>query len=115
MNGDMTVTVHALERMEERWPELTEGMTDEEIARLIQGEVNDALIAGRTGTYCPIELANRNVTRWGAKNGGWYCWNEDKSRGYACRQDDKDGLVVLTTLIGDTSGGARTKLQVHKR
>jgi hypothetical protein len=111
----MTVTGHALERMEQRWPDLVRGLSDEEIARLIQGEVNDALIAGRQGHYCPIELANRNVVHWGPKGDGYYVWLKDKSRGYAVREDNHDGLVVLTTLVGDDSEKARRKLQRHSR
>lgn len=151
-SSNMTITIHAQERMEERWGitdqdvarlrelgskgeledqsdlyryslirnlsdeeikkfQLVVGLSDEEIGRVIQGEVNDAMIAGRHGTYCPLELANNSVERWGAKNGAWYCWLEDKSRGYACRDDEGDGLVVLTTLVGDDKETSRNKLR----
>lgn len=108
---DMVITIHAQERMEERWPDLVQELDDEELGRLIQGEVNDALVAGRHGIYCPIELANKSVERWRAKRGGWYCWNKEKTRGYVCHESKAEGIVVLTTLIGDTKEKAQRKLR----
>lgn len=108
---DMTITIHAQERMEQRWPKLVQGLSDEEIARVIQGEINDAILAGRKGIYCPIELANNAVERWRARSHGWYAWNADKKRGYACRDDKKDGVVVMTTLVGVAPQKARQKLK----
>jgi len=154
--NDMIISIHALERMEERWGisntdmarlrelgpvgqltdrldldrwriiknldaeeairfQLTVRLTDEEIAYLIMGEVNDALIAGRRGTVCPIELANNNVQHWHARRGVWFCWTKDKSRGYACREDEKEGLIVLTTLVGDTPETSQQKLRHPRR
>lgn len=107
---DLIVTGHALERTEERWPELVDGLTDKEVARIIQGEVNDALVAGRYGSFCPIELANNDVERWGAKRGGWYCWLEDKSRGYFCVEED-NATTVITVLVGEDRETAKRKLQ----
>jgi hypothetical protein len=109
----LTVTGHALERMEERWPKLVEGMTDKEMARLIQGEVNDALIAGRSGVYCPIELASADVERWRARTDGYYVWTKDKMRGYALTESNTEGIVVLTVLVGQPHEIAKRKLRRH--
>lgn len=108
--SDMVISIHALERMETRWPGLCEGLTDEEVARVIQGEINDAVVGGRYGDMCPLELANNNVERWRARKGVWFSWNEDKTRGFAVADDWEEGVVVLTTLIGDTAEKARQKL-----
>lgn len=118
-SNDMTITVHALERMEERWPELTEGLDDLEIAHTIQGEVNDALVAGRRHQTCPIELANNNLARWRVEKDVWYVWNEDKTRGYVIsdplddpdRSDRSQGITVMTTLVGQDPEVAKQKLK----
>lgn len=108
--NDMTITIHALERMAARWPELVEGRDDDEVARLIQGEINDAMVKHRYGTVCPLELANKNVGRWKAQGKVWYCWLQSKKRGYVCREDPKEGLVVMTTLVGKSIEESRGKL-----
>lgn len=147
---DLIITVHALERMTERWGftdkeivwlrregpkgklspsqfirwklieklsdtevkkfQICNGLDDEEIARVIQGEVNDALISGKKSRICPLELANSNVNRWKAEKDVWYLWNEDKSRGYVISEKE-DGITVLTTLIGQDKELAKRKLQ----
>lgn len=107
---DMTITIHALERMEERWPKLCKDLSDEEIGRLIQGEVNDALVSNRRSRICPLELANSNIARWRAEKNVWYVWTEGKDRGYVI-SDKKEGIIVLTTLIGEETSVAKRKLR----
>jgi hypothetical protein len=113
MNDDLVITGHALERMEERWPKLCAGLTDEEVGRLIQGEVNDALVRERVSHICPLELANTNIARWRAEKNVLYVWTENKERGYVISYRD-DGIVVLTTLIGQAHAVARKKLHRHR-
>lgn len=112
MSDDLTVTVHALERMEERWPRLVGELSDEEIARLIQGEINDAEVRGRRSRICPLELANSNIARWKTEKDVWYLWTETKDRGYVI-SDRTDGVIVLTTLIGQKPDIAKRKLHRH--
>ena len=99
---DFVVTIHALERMEERFPELTKEMSDTKQAELMQGEVMDALEAGRHGMVPPVELSARAVERWQyRKPGGYVVWTQDKERGYVVQECPKEGLVVLTVIAGE--------------
>lgn len=100
--ADFVVTAHALERMEERFPKLTEEMNDTKQAELMQEEVMDALEAGRHGTVPPVELSARAVERWThRKRGGYVAWTRGKERGYVLQEDETEGLIVLTVIAGE--------------
>lgn len=109
---NLTVTIHAFERMEQRWPDLCRGLNDEEIAWLILGEINDAYARKRISSICPLELANSNIARWKAEKNLLYLWTQDKTRGYVVADRD-DGVTVLTTLVGQDREVAKHKLQRH--
>ena len=99
---DFVVTIHALERMEERFPELTKGMSDGEQAKLMQEEVMGALEAGRYGSVPPVELAARSIDRWEhRKQGGYVSWTQDKVRGYVLQEDDREKLIMVTVIAGE--------------
>lgn len=98
--ADFVVTIHALERMAERFPILIEGMEDDEVAVLIHGEVQEALEAGRHGKVPPLELAPSGHARWDtSRKDGYVTWTADKRRGYVM-QEAEEGLLVLTVLVG---------------
>jgi hypothetical protein len=98
--ADFVVTIHALERMDERFPDLTSGKTDREVGELIHNEVMDALDAGRRSKMPPIQLAPEGRERWlAAKKHGSVTWTQNKERGYIL-QDTDEGLLVLTVLVG---------------
>lgn len=96
--------------MDERWPDLVKGLNGQEVARLIQGEINDALVRDRRSRICPLELSNRNIFRWKVDKDVWYVWTEGKERGYAI-SEKPDGITVLTTLIGQEIEVAKRKLR----
>lgn len=99
--ADFIVTIHALERMEQRFRDLCSGLSDRVVGELIHGEVMDAIDAGRRAKMPPIELAPSGHERWLAqRKNGSVVWNEDKSRGYVL-QDTDEGMFVLTVLVGD--------------
>jgi hypothetical protein len=98
---DFVVTIHALERMEERFTDTVEGLDDETQAQLIHAEVHDALEAGRHSTVPPIELSARSNERWEARtSGSYYVWTQDKTRGYLVVDDPEEGMVILTVIVG---------------
>lgn len=97
---DFVVTIHALQRMSQRFPQVASGVSDRQLGELIHAEVIDALDHGRSGKYAPLELAPTGRERWIAmKKGAHVAWNEDKRRGYVI-QDSSEGLLVLTVLVG---------------
>ncbi len=109
---DFVVTIHALERFQERFPELAETRTDRKQGELIHGEVMDALDAGRHAKVPPIELACHGAERWEQRNPGAYVvWNADKGRGYAIIEDDEEGMLVMTVLVGESREQAMRKLK----
>jgi hypothetical protein len=107
--SDFTVTVHALERIEERWPDFFCEMSDDQIAVFIQSEVIDAFESGRVSNVPPVEFSSINI---GANHqgGSQTCWNADKDRGYVFREDE-DGLVVMTVSRGQPRHEALGKLR----
>jgi hypothetical protein len=97
---DFVVTVHALERLEERFPELVEGLNDRQRGSLVYDEAMDALEHGRCANVPPIELAPTGRERWTAsKKDALTVWVPDKMRGYVLL-DVTEGMLVLTTLAG---------------
>jgi hypothetical protein len=113
--ADFVVTIHALERMEERFPDLIGGMDDRSLGEFIHGEVMDALEAGRQAKMAPLELAPHGMRRWvSAKKDSYVVWNEDKLRGYVM-QDADEGLLVLTVLTGGDREEKRRKLLGGRR
>lgn len=105
-SADFIVSAHALERFEERFPEL---WTDEqEVANLIHGECEEALTEGRASWVPPLELANNDLDRWQAGK-GLNVWTIDKSRGYVLLESP-EGMLVTTVLKGKTSDDARRML-----
>lgn len=109
---DFIVTIHALERFHERFPDLAEPRTDREQGELIHKEVMAALDAGRHAKVPPIELACHGAERWEQRNPGAYIvWNEGKTRGYAVVEDEKEGMLVLTVLVGEEREVAMRKLR----
>lgn len=95
------VTIHALERMEQRFSEIATSMTDERLGEFIHGEVMDALDQGRYGSVPPLELASyAKRGGWGnSKKGTYVVWTEDKLRGYVLAESPEE-LLVLTVLYG---------------
>ena len=114
--ADFVVTIHALERMEERFPAIADERTDEEVGVFIQSEVNDALEAGRYGSTVPIELAPHGADSWRQRNPGAYgVWDREKTRGYIVVEDPDEGMVVLTVLVGEEREYAMRKLRRLER
>lgn len=109
---DLIISIHALERMEQRWPSLCEGLSDEQIGLVIQKEVDDAWDKNRHHRVCPLELAHSNIHKWKVEKNVWYLWTEGKDRGYVIA-DRPDGVTVLTTLVGESKEKAKRKLQRH--
>lgn len=101
--GDFVITVHALERFQERFPELWDN--DPDTGELIHRECLDALNEGRTGNVAPLELAHYDPVKWQAGK-CYYAWTPDKQRGYAIADSDGDAIVV-TVLKGQTHEEAR--------
>ena len=112
MNDAFIVTIHALERFEERFPKISKSLTDRELGEFIHSEVMEALDAGRQAKMPPIELAPYKTEYWIRKEpGSSYVWNEDKMRGYAIVEDPKEGTLVATVLVGEERSYAMRKLR----
>ena len=110
---DFVVTIHAFERMEERFPHLVRGKSDDSQARLMQKEVMEALEKGRYGSVPPVELSAKSVDRWEhRKSGGYVAWTQDKGRGYILQEDEEEGLIVLTVIAGEARDAA-LKRRLH--
>lgn len=111
--SDFVVTIHAQERMEERFPELAAGKSAMGLATLMHTEINDAIWARRKSTVPPIELSARGVERWESKKqGSYYVWTKDKTRAYLIVEDPEEGMLVLTVICGiERSDAIRERLQ----
>lgn len=97
--NDFVITVHALDRMTERFPEFVEGLDDGEIGELIHREVVDAIDAGRRAKTLPVGFAP--LGRWrrlAQRKGGFVVWTEDSRRAYVLHFSDE--MYVLTVLTG---------------
>ena len=100
---DFIVTVHALDRFQERFPEYA-AFNDDLQAQVIYEEVMEAFEAGRASGVAPAELAPLNHHGWKpAAKGCSYVWNKDKERGYVLQRVGTD-LLVLTVLTGPRDG-----------
>lgn len=114
MGDDFIVTIHALERMEQRFPDLVAGMSDQEIGELVHREVMAALDAGRQSKFAPLEFAPYIARRWvPQKKGASVAWTEDRKRGYAL-QESEEGLLVTTVLWG-VDNDVQTKRILQRR
>lgn len=105
-DDDFIVTVHALERFQERFPGLW--TNDDDVGLLIYHETMDALNEGRVASVAPLEFANHDLDRWGAAKSK-IVWVPLKTRGYVLLEGD-DGTTVATVLVGSPSNEARSRL-----
>jgi hypothetical protein len=103
---DFVISVHALERFEERFPTLW--TNDDDVGLLIYHETMDALAEKRVASFPPLELANNDLDRWGPGKSR-IVWTPNKMRGYVL-VDGQEGLTVATVLIGRTAAEARRKM-----
>lgn len=105
-SDDFVVSIHALERFEERFPNLW--TNDDDVGMFIYRETMDALDAGRIASIPPLELADYDLTQWKARKSR-VVWEPKKTRGYVLVDGD-EGLTVATVLSGKTTVEARGKL-----
>lgn len=103
---DFIISVHALERFEERFPTLW--TNDEDVGMLIYNETMDAITEGRIASVAPIEFANHDIDRWVAGKSK-IVWVPMKTRGYVLI-DGYGGMTVATVLVGKPSNEARSRL-----
>lgn len=103
---DFVISVHALERFEERFSE--EWSNDSDVGQTIYDETMDALEAGRVSSIAPLEFADNDIARWNARKSK-IVWTADKTRGYVL-VDGYEGMTVATVLVGQTAEEARGKL-----
>lgn len=108
MIDDFVISIHALDRFEERFPDIW--VDDDETGRLIYEETMDALDAGRVASVPPIELSTYDLGRWGAGKAR-VAWVPDKSRGYVLIETES-GQTVATVLEGQTPEEAKSRLYV---
>jgi hypothetical protein len=110
--SDFIVSAHALERLEERFPDLAH---DDELvqAHLVRTEVFDAMDSGRTSKVVPLELASWRIENEVARDkGSFYAWTEGKVRGYLVKRSGDD-MVVVTALGGHPREEALRKRVIH--
>lgn len=110
-NDDFIVTAHALDRFQERFPDLYKD--DQQAATLIHEECDDALVNGRASFVPPLELALNDLDRWEAGK-GLTVWTPSKERGYVLLETE-DGLLVATVLIGRSTVEARRRLYADEK
>lgn len=108
---DFIVSVHALERFQERFPGLW--TNDDDVGLLIYHETMDALAEGRVASVPPLELAANDITRWQANNSR-IAWVPLKTRGYVLI-DGHDGTTVATVLTGRPVNEARSRLYGERK
>lgn len=111
VTDDFIISVHALERFEERFPTLW--TNDNDAGMFIYQETMDALDAGRVGSVPPLELAANDFDRWTAGKSR-IVWTPTKDRGYVL-VDGTDGVTVATVLVGRKSEEARTRLYGERK
>lgn len=111
-DGDFIISVHALERFEERFPEVYK--SDDETGVLIHEECQDAMEKGRVSTVAPLELAHHDLDRWQAGR-CFYAWTPTKHRGYVLSEERQSDITVITVLKGKTPEEARRMLYEGRR
>lgn len=113
-SSDFIITIHALVRFRERFPELARGVSDRGQGEFIHREVMDALDNGRHASILPIELTSYG-SRWDpGVPGSYFVWTKDKMRGYAIQEHPEEGMLVKTVLVGRNRKMAMKKLQSRK-
>ena len=110
-NENFIISVHALERFEERFPTLW--TNDEDVGLLIYHETMDALAEGRVASVPPLELANNDIQRWTAAKSR-IAWVPMKTRGYVLI-DGYDGMTVATVLVGRPASEARSRMYGERK
>jgi hypothetical protein len=106
MGDDFVITAHALDRFEERFPDLW--TDDNGAAHLIHEECDAALAEGRASWVAPLELAHNDLDRWEAGK-GLVVWTPGKERGYVLLETE-EGMLVTTVLQGRERDDARKRL-----
>lgn len=109
---DFVISVHALERFEERFPSLW--TNDDDVGLFIYHETMDALDAGRVSSVPPLELATNDLDRW-APGKARIVWVPMKTRGYVLIDGDDGSCTVATVLIGRETEEARSRLYGARR
>jgi hypothetical protein len=112
VTDDFIISVHALERFQERFPTLW--TNDDEVGLLIYEETMDALDAGRVSSVPPLELASNDLDRWTASGKARIVWVPLKTRGYVLI-DGSDGCTVATVLVGRATEEARSRLYGRRK
>jgi hypothetical protein len=110
-NDDFIVSIHAVERFEERFPDLW--TNDDDAGQFIYRETMDALDSGRVASVPPLELADNDLRRWKARKSK-IVWIPEKTRGYVL-VDGEEGMTVATVLVGKTTTEARSRLYGGKK
>lgn len=110
-NGDFIISIHALERFQERFPGLW--TNDDDVGMFIYHEAMDALDAGRTATVAPLEFATFDMDKWVAGDAK-IVWTPLKTRGYVLVEDG-EGTTVATVLTGSPTEKARSRLYGKRR
>jgi hypothetical protein len=106
LNDDFVISVHALERFQERFPSLW--TNDDDIGKQIYDETMDAIKEGRIASIPPLEFANHDLARWLVSKSK-IVWTPNKRRGYVLVEGN-DGMTVATVLVGQPTNEARSKL-----
>lgn len=89
-------TMHALERFEERLPELADD--DLERARIMQEDVEAALRAGRVAPTFPRQFSG-SASAVVRRIAGQECvWTDDLARGYLI-SDNGRSVTIITVLL----------------
>lgn len=109
--SDFIISVHALDRFQERFPSLWQN--DDDAGMFIYKETMEAMDAGRVASVPPLELSTFDPARW-VPGKSKIAWTQTKDRGYVL-VNGEDGLTVATVLVGQTSAEARTRMYSHRK
>lgn len=100
---DFIISVHALERFEERFPTLW--TSEDDVGQFIYEETMEAIDNDRISQVLPVEFASNDLDRWEAGR-SQLAWTHHRTRGYVLHENE-DGLVVATVLQGRPTEQAR--------